>query len=60
MGEKLRDWAGSRVSVIYSHDETQFGELLEVGEDFILLQVGSIQYVINMASVVRVNQVREQ
>jgi len=60
MGERLRDWAGSRVSVMFGNDENQTGDLLEVGDDYIVLQAGSLQYVINLNSIVRVNQVREQ
>lgn len=60
MGERLRDWVGTRVSVIFTNDETQFGDLLEAGDDYIVLQVGSLKYVINLHTVVRVNQIREQ
>ena len=60
LGERLRDWAGTRVSVMFANDETQFGDLLEVGDDYIVLQVGSLPYVISLHSVVRVNQIREQ
>jgi hypothetical protein len=45
---------------MFGNEETQFGDLLEVGDDYIVLQVGSLQYVINLSSIVRVNQVREQ
>ncbi|MGH2374155.1 MAG: hypothetical protein ACRDIC_11915 [bacterium] len=47
------------MSVVSASAEVQVGELLEVGDDFLVLQVGSIQYVITMHSVVRVNQVNE-
>jgi hypothetical protein len=60
LGERLRDWAGTRISVMFSNDETQFGDLLEVGDDYIVLMAGSLQYIINLDSVVRVNQIREQ
>jgi hypothetical protein len=60
LGERLRDWAGTRVSVMFTNDETQFGDLLEVGDDYIVLLVGSLQYVINLRSIARVNQIREQ
>ncbi len=60
MGERLRDWSGSRVSVMFGNDDTQVGDLLEVGDDYLVLQAGSIQYVISLHSVARVNQVREQ
>lgn len=58
IGEKLRHWSGRRVSVVFANDEIQVGELNEVGDDFLVLQVGSIQYVISMHSVVRVNEVQ--
>jgi hypothetical protein len=45
---------------MFSNDETQFGDLLEVGDDYIVLLVGSLQYVITLHSIVRVNQIREQ
>ena len=60
LGERLRDWAGTRVSVMFANDETQFGDLMEVGDDYIVLLAGSLQYVISLHSVVRVNQIREQ
>ncbi len=60
LGERLRDWAGTRVSVMFTSEETHFGDLLEVGDDYIVLQVGSLQYIISLHSVVRINQVREQ
>ncbi len=59
IGEKLREWSGRRVSVMFANDEIQVGDLLEVGNDFLVLQAGSIQYIITLQSVVRVNQVQE-
>jgi hypothetical protein len=45
---------------MFANDETQFGDLLEVGDDYLVLAAGSLQYVISLHSVVRVNQIREQ
>jgi len=45
---------------MFANDETQFGDLMEVGDDYIVLLAGSLQYVISLHSVVRVNQIREQ
>lgn len=45
---------------MFANDETQFGELLEIGDDYLVLAAGSLQYVISLHSVVRVNQIREQ
>ncbi|MDR7418975.1 MAG: hypothetical protein QN178_08685 [Armatimonadota bacterium] len=59
-GQRLREWAGSRVSVMFTDGETQVGDLLEVGDDYIVLLAGSLQYMISLRSVVRVNQIREQ
>ena len=59
LGERLRDWSGSRVTVLFSDGDTQVGDLLEVGDDFIVLMAGSLQYLIALHSVVRVNQIRE-
>lgn len=59
IGERLRDWSGRRVSVVFASAEIQVGELLEVGDDFLVLKAGSIEYVITMHSVVRLNQVHE-
>jgi hypothetical protein len=60
LAERLREWSGSRVSVMFANDETQVGDLLEVGEDYLVLLAGSLQYLIGLRSVVRVNQIREQ
>ncbi len=60
LGQRLRDWVGSRVSVMFTDGETQFGDLLEVGDDYVVLMAGSLQYLINLHSVVRVNQIRDQ
>jgi hypothetical protein len=60
LAERLREWSGSRVSVMFANDETQVGDLLEVGEDYLILLAGSLQYLIGLRSVVRVNQIREQ
>ncbi len=58
IGERLRGWSGRRVSVMCTNEEIQVGDLLEVGDDFLVLQAGSIQYVISLRSVIRVNQVQ--
>jgi hypothetical protein len=60
LGQRLQEWKGTRVSVVFTNEETQFGDLLEVGDDYVVLMVGSLEYVINLHSVMRINQVREQ
>ncbi|MDR7544877.1 MAG: hypothetical protein QN120_11585 [Armatimonadota bacterium] len=60
LGERLQEWKGTRVSVLFTNEETQFGDLLEVGDDYIMLMVGSLQYIISLHSIMRINQVREQ
>jgi len=60
LAQRLQEWKGARVSVLFSNEETQFGDLLEVGDDYIMLMVGSLQYLINLHSIMRINQVREQ
>ncbi|MDR7482134.1 MAG: hypothetical protein QN183_14275 [Armatimonadota bacterium] len=56
--ERLSSWVGGRVSIVYSSDELQVGDLLEVGDGYLTVQVGSIRYVVNLASIVRINQVQ--
>jgi hypothetical protein len=57
--ERLRAWAGMRVNILFTNDESQTGELREVGDDYIVLLAGSLEYVISFHSIARVNQVRE-
>jgi hypothetical protein len=60
LGERLRDWTGSRVHVTFSDGDSQIGDLLEVGDDFIVILAGSLQYAVSLHSVVRINQIRER
>jgi hypothetical protein len=60
LGQRLHEWAGSRVSVLFIDGDTQVGDLLEVGDDYIVLMAGSLQYLISLHSVVRVNQIRDR